>query len=315
MNGEFRVIPGYSSYGVDQQGMIVSYERDLVLKQYLVNGYLIVDTFRGSATETLPVHRAVALAWVENPKSGEFTIVNHKDGDPLNNWYENLEWTDYSGNNYHAVNNGLRVDNIPCKVRDFETRDVHEFSSIAQAAEFMGLHKATPMAMLKPKQFGRLIADRYEFRFTGDPTPWFYQDRSERVKPSRYMVVVRDSDGSCREIYSTKALLKEYQLYKSPNLSIPGLAAYGNEIYPDKEFIVHDSYSVEPYRVLRMTRDSKAIKIKAISINDSVMFSSLTQCAKHFDVDRSTIWNRLNNGKELDGWTFTSEIASLLSND
>lgn len=83
--GDYRRIPGYENYAVDRNGSIISIERMKQLGQWLLNGYRIVDTFRGSKTETLPVHRAVALAWVENPDPERKTCVNHKDGNPLNN--------------------------------------------------------------------------------------------------------------------------------------------------------------------------------------------------------------------------------------
>lgn len=301
---ELRVIPGYEKYVVSRNGTIISTERNLVLKNYLLNGYLIVDTFRGSLTETLPVHRAVALAWVDNPNPEKLTVVNHLDGDPTNNWFKNLEWTDYSGNNYHAVNNGLRLDNIPCKVRDFYTKEVTDFSSMAQAKEFIGLPKDSPIWCLYPKMFGKLVADRYEFRFADDPNPWFYEERSELIVPSRYMVTVKSSNGSTREIYSTVILLKEYQLYGAKGRSIPKLAEYGNEKYSNLVFEVRDSYTEPQFRLTRRTNLSVRMPIVANKQNEQKHFNSLTQCANYFKVDRSSIQNRLNNGKELNGWTF-----------
>lgn len=306
MNQEvFRIIPGYENYGVTQYGLIKSFDRDLILYLYLLNGYLAVDTFRGSLTETLPIHRAVALAWVVNPNPVNFTIVNHKDGDTSNNWFENLEWTNHSGNNYHAVNNGLRSDNIPCKIRDFYTSEVTHFSSMSQASEFMGLSKTAHITELRPKMFGKLVADRYEFRFSDDPTPWFYENRHELVPPSRYMVTIKDSDGATKEVYSNRALLKEYQLYDSPSKSILQLAEFGNKIHPDKEFSVMDSYSETQHRVQRNTNGSSPIPICASKSEQNLSFPSLTQCANYFNVDRSSILSRLNNGNKLDGWTFT----------
>ncbi len=306
---EFRRIPGYDQYAVSKDGVVKSVVRDIVLSQYLLDGYLIVDTFRGSKTETLPVHRAVALAWVENPNPEKFTVVNHKDGDRTNNWYENLEWTDYSGNNYHAINSGLRNDNIPCRIRDFETGEITEFSSMAQAAVAMGLRACEPYSILRPKMFGKLVADKYELRFKDEPTPWFYENRTERVKPSRYMVIVTEEDGSSREIFSTRALLKEYQLYDSPMKSIPELAKFGNQKYPNKEFKVLDSYSGDLYRVTRQTKESRKLPVLARNPDGDMHFDSLTQCAKHFGVDRSVIHNRLDKQIDLDGWTFTRNIA------
>lgn len=38
------------------------------------------------------VHRLVAQAFVPNPNPSEFNVVNHKDENPQNNVYTNLEW-------------------------------------------------------------------------------------------------------------------------------------------------------------------------------------------------------------------------------
>lgn len=310
---EFRVVPGYENYGVTRNGVVKLLKRDLTVNQYLLNGYWVVDACKGSITTTLPTHRAVALAWVKNHDLKAFPVVNHRDGVTVNNWYKNLEWTNCSGNNYHAVNNGLRSDNIRCRVRDFYTREIKEFSSIAQAAEYMGLSKDAPIVQLRPKKFGTLISNRYEFRYANETNPWFYEHRTERVPPSRYMVTVKDSNGDVREVYSTRALLKDYQLYGGPSKSIPALADYGNALYPDKEFTVRDSYAEAQFRILRGTRGSKVVPVRATRAGKTLEFRSLTRCASHFGVDRSSVIYRLNNGKELDGWTFIQN-APLASN-
>lgn len=51
-------------------------------------------------------HRLVAYSFLGNPPKNK-EIVNHKDGNKLNNHYSNLEWCDYYYNNKHARDMGL----------------------------------------------------------------------------------------------------------------------------------------------------------------------------------------------------------------
>lgn len=53
------------------------------------------------------VHRIVACTFLKNPNKGKYLIVNHLDGNPLNNKLENLEWTTASENSlhYYKLNN------------------------------------------------------------------------------------------------------------------------------------------------------------------------------------------------------------------
>lgn len=305
----FRVIPGYEGYAVSSTGLIKSIERGRLLSQHALNGYKTVDAFRGSLTETLPVHRAVALAWVENPNPDVFTVVNHIDGDKTNNRCENLEWTSYSGNNYHAVNNGLRSDNIPCKVRDFTSGEVSHFKSIIQACEFMGLGKSYPVRMLRAKRFGKLIADKFEFKYEFENDPWFYETRKERITPSQYHVIVTDKHGGVEEFFHWRDLLKRYQLYGSDSKSIPALVRFASIQYPELKFECRDAYATAKITVSRNTKLSYRIGIEASNGSETKNFTSLTKCAKHFGVDRSSIKNRLAIDKTLDGWTFTARIT------
>ena len=55
------------------------------------------------------VHRIFAEAFVPNPNPEKYTIVNHIDGDKGNCSPTNLEWCDYSINNQHAFDTGLKA--------------------------------------------------------------------------------------------------------------------------------------------------------------------------------------------------------------
>lgn len=173
----------------------------------------------------------------------------------------------------------------------------------------MGLRKDAPYEMLRPKMFGKLVNDRFELRYRGDPTPWFYENRTELVPPSRYMVTVLKPDSTSEEIYSTKVLLKTYQLYASPSRSIPDLVEYARRIYPEYVFIVRDSYKEDQYREVRNTKGSVRMEILACYQGMYMQtFASLTKCAEYFKVDRSTIQNKVDKPTDLFGWTFRSKL-------
>lgn len=307
---EFKPTPGYENYSVTCNGLVKLIHKDNIVKQYLLNGYYVVDTFWGSKTETLPVHRAVALAWVKNVDPEKNVVVNHLDGNKVNNESYNLEWTTYSGNSFHAVNTDLRSDNTRCRLRDFETGIVLDFCSISQASRYLGYTRDADISVLLRKQFGALIKDRYEFKFAEDTSPWFYESRPEKISPCRYMVVIKEFGKDSLEVYKGSDMLKNYQLYDSPyGKSIPGLVRHANEKFTDKEFLFFDSYSEDKFRVHSKAEKNPALDIVAKKDAVILEFPSLTKAASYFNVSRISITRRLNTEIDLDGWIFTHLLS------
>lgn len=79
---------------------------------HVAHGYrrIRVTDIETNTRRYLRVHRLVAKYFVKNPKPDEFDIVNHIDGDKMNNHYKNLEWCNISINTQHAYDNGLVKD-------------------------------------------------------------------------------------------------------------------------------------------------------------------------------------------------------------
>lgn len=308
----FKVIPGFEKWCVTRNGKIYDAGTGKLVRSFKYGDRFFCNYKSDSGFQKLlSVHLAVALAWVPNDDPVLKTVVNHKDGDPMNNWYENLEWTTYSGNNYHAINTGLRSENIPCKIRDFHTKEVKEFSSVAQASEYMGVPKTSTIDNLRSKKFGKLIAGRYEIRLEGDPEPFFYESRDYIISPSRYMVMVTEESGREVYIFNIRDLLKRYQLYGCPEgKSLPALVDFANRIYPTKKFVLRDGYTEQRYVHPRETsgKGSRKIPIIARKGDEEISFKSLTQAANHFHVDRDVIKLRLSNPESTYlGWSFNGK--------
>lgn len=71
-------------------------------------GYKMLKVYQKDAPMfRISVHRAVAECFIPNPDNKP--VVNHKDGDKLNNSVPNLEWVTQHENHLHAAANGLKA--------------------------------------------------------------------------------------------------------------------------------------------------------------------------------------------------------------
>lgn len=112
-------------YQIDEYGNIRSLDRvitDSVGHMYTIygrvmrlrllpNGYLMIDLRKYGKVYRFYIHTLVAEHFIGiNVGYPKYSIVvNHKDGNKLNNHYTNLEYTTYSGNNQHAYDHNLKA--------------------------------------------------------------------------------------------------------------------------------------------------------------------------------------------------------------
>ena len=101
-------------YYVTRFGDVWSTEKMVKLKGR-VNSKGYRHVILGSVHD-VTIHRLVAQHFVSVPKDlvDQTLVVNHIDGDKLNNRWDNLEWTTYKGNTIHAYSIGL----IPTTIDD-----------------------------------------------------------------------------------------------------------------------------------------------------------------------------------------------------
>lgn len=99
-------INGYNNYYIYDNGDVLNISTNKILKGSIgENGYKYYRLSKDNNKTMFYAHRLVAEHFLENPNS--LQVVNHKDGNKLNNQLSNLEWVSCSENVKHAHDNNL----------------------------------------------------------------------------------------------------------------------------------------------------------------------------------------------------------------
>lgn len=102
MNREWRSIIDYEGlYEVSNYGEVRKTDGTMMRGNINSYGYRVVSLTKNGKKKDKKVHRLVALAFLTTIQGKD--CVNHKDGDKLNNYVENLEWATKGENNRHAA--------------------------------------------------------------------------------------------------------------------------------------------------------------------------------------------------------------------
>lgn len=94
-------ISGWECYQCDTNGVVYGKRGKPLKPNVNCRGYKYVVFCDGNKMKTMMVHRIVASTFINNPDN--LPVINHIDGNKLNNNADNLEWTTLSGNMRHAV--------------------------------------------------------------------------------------------------------------------------------------------------------------------------------------------------------------------
>ena len=98
---QWKKIEGFENYSVSSDAEIRNDTSGKILKPFKTNcGYYVVRMSVKGKQKRIYLHRAVAKAFVENPKNNP--QVNHIDGIKTNNNIHNLEWVTAKENRIHC---------------------------------------------------------------------------------------------------------------------------------------------------------------------------------------------------------------------
>lgn len=98
----FKPIPNFEKYYANECGIVINSESGNVLTHSINNsGYAHVALYDGGKYHFKSVHRIVAELFIPNPDN--YPVINHIDGNKLNNSIDNLEWCTQLHNVTHAA--------------------------------------------------------------------------------------------------------------------------------------------------------------------------------------------------------------------
>lgn len=139
---EWKQVPEWEDcYEVSSFGRIRN-AKTKILKNPDINnyGYARLQCYSKGVRAKLFIHKLVACLFIETPLDTNL-VVNHKDGDKLNNMVSNLEWVTKSYNSKHCYDIGLRVgklEKIPTKLVTSDGTELF-FESIAELGRSIGI--------------------------------------------------------------------------------------------------------------------------------------------------------------------------------
>ena len=164
-----------NKYYISNYGRVYNSQSKIFMRQQISNSgyYTVIVQLHGGRTKRVSVHRVELFTFVPIENSINF-LVNHKDGNKLNNRLSNIEWVDSSGNLIHAYESGLRKrgeEHYNSVYTEKQIRIICEglqsgksYGDIAREAGLPIEHKTIGLISdIKNKISWRSISDEYSF--------------------------------------------------------------------------------------------------------------------------------------------------------
>lgn len=294
-NKEFRLLARYPDYAISIDGRLLKVHKKEIMdynfshiKPFKYPMATIFDRSIGK-TDTVLMHRLVALAWCENKDFISRPIVNHKDRNRHNFHASNLEWISYSGNASHILD-GETNYNVTYKIRNIDTGEVINTESLTSAAKIMGRSRInTVTEPLRKDKMWVTPTGNYEIKTSIDKTPWHYTKERMLSNTNRLVHIykLRFKDGTSEVFRSITDIYKKffnmtghigYTELRNKLLGTNGITHFYREKIANNSKLGYQALNIKTMEVFtsdnqeelaKLTGLSKSTITKAININDT----------------------------------------------
>lgn len=128
-------IRNYDRYGINKKGDIININSKHLLCKQINNGYYVVPLTINRKAMLYPIHKLLMHVFKKSEQPPGSYIIDHIDGNKLNNVLSNLRWSTIKENSTYSCGKSVQAINII-------TNETIMFSSIMSAYVFLGNKKA-----------------------------------------------------------------------------------------------------------------------------------------------------------------------------
>lgn len=148
---KWKIIDDFDNYSVSNKGQVKNIQTEKILTPIMNSGYYTVHLYGSNINKRLRIHRLVAINFINNPNN--YKIVNHKDGNKLNNCIENLEWCTHKQNIQHAHDTHLIRTKKAVIQLSLDGKTLNRFDSIREASRQTGVNHRCISYVCNKKMF------------------------------------------------------------------------------------------------------------------------------------------------------------------
>ena len=295
-----------------------------LLKQNVSSNYSKVCLHNKNIKKCINIHRLVASIFIHNPN--KLKIVNHKDGNKLNNNVNNLEWTTQSDNVKHSMGNDYVSPSNKAIYRIDDDGNKVKYISATIAAQQNNISRKMIRKCLKG---GQLKSAGYKWEYYENKHQHIIPNLSQMIQIPSYDYYYINNKGEIYSNYTKQFLNITINIYTIVNLqknnkgfkfAVHRLVAEvfipnpnklkivnhkdGNKLnycVDNLEWTTYSENTIHAHQTGLIKKFTKKIN-RIDSDGNQVEYNSITEAATKNNLKRTTLQGYIKNNKIYDGY-------------